>query len=198
MKKLFLIAMLLPIGVFAQNIKLSNPTKTGGKPLMEALMDRQTSRSFTEQALSNETLSNLLWAAWGYNREDKRTAPSALNRQSIELYVATAQGIYLYDARANELQLKVKGDYRKQTGMQPFVGTAFMELIYICKTVSEHYNMLYADCGFIAQNVYLYCASEGLGTVVRGSVPQEKLAKIMGISDPKRILLAQTVGYIKK
>ncbi len=198
MKKLFLIAMLLPMGVFAQNIKLAKPTKTGGKPLMEALMDRQTSRSFTDKALSNETLSNLLWAAWGYNRADKRTAPSAMDRQSIELYVATAQGIYLYDARANELQLKVKGDYRKQTGMQPFVGTAFMELIFICKKSSDNYNMLYADCGFIAQNVYLYCASEGLGTVIRGSVPQEKLAKIMGISDPKRILLAQTVGFIKK
>ncbi len=198
MKKLFLIAMLLPIGVFAQNIKLPVPVKTGGKPLMETLMDRQTSRSFTNKALSNETLSNLLWAAWGYNRADKRTAPSAMNYQSIELYVATAKGIYLYDARANELQLKVKGDYRKQTGMQPFVGTAFMELIFICKKSSDNYNMLYADCGFIAQNVYLYCASEGLGTVVRGSVPQEKLAKIMGISDPKRILLAQTVGYIKK
>lgn len=197
MKKLLLVFVIFPFCIEAQNIKLPNPIKIGGKPLMEALNNRQSSRSFTEKEISSKVLSNLLWAAFGYNRADKRTAPSALNKQSIEIYVATPHGIYLYAPKQNELQLKVKGDYRKQTGMQPFVGTAYMELIYISKTIPVNTEMLYADCGFIAQNVYLFCASEKLGTVVRGSVPKEELVKILGLSNKNQILLCQTVGYNK-
>lgn len=197
MKKLYLLLLVFPFALNAENIKLPTPVKNGGKPLMEALNARQSIRVFSEKELSANTLSNLLWAAFGYNRTDKRTAPSAMNKQSIDIYVATKNGIYLYDAKQNELQMKVKGDYRKQTGMQPFVGSAFMEIVYVAKNVSDNNEMLYADCGFIAQNVYLYCASENLGTVVRGSVPKEKLAKILGLSDKNRILLCQTVGYKK-
>lgn len=197
MKKILLLVAFLPFCLNAQNIKLPTPVREGGKPLMEALNNRQSSRSFFAKELPPKTLSNLLWAAFGYNRADKRTAPSALNKQSIEIYVATSNGIYLYDAKKNELQLKVKGDYRKQTGMQSFVGTAYMELIYISKTIPANTEMLYADCGFIAQNVYLFCASEKLGTVVRGSVPKEQLAKILGLSNEDQILLCQTVGYKK-
>lgn len=198
MKKLLLVFVIFPFCIEAQNIKLPNPIKIGGKPLMEALNNRQSSRSFTEKEISSKVLSNLLWAAFGYNRADKRTAPSALNKQSIEIYVATPNGIYLYAPKQNELQLKVKGDYRKQTGMQPFVGTAHYELIYISKTIPVSTEMLYADCGCIVQNVYLFCASEKLlGTVVRGSVPKEQLAKILGLSDKNQILLCQTVGMIK-
>ena len=197
MKKLYLLLLVFPFALNAENIKLPTPVKNGGIPLMEALNARQSTRVFSEKELSANTLSNLLWAAFGYNRTDKRTAPSAMNKQSIDIYVATKNGIYLYDAKQNELQMKVKGDYRKQTGMQPFVGSAFMEIVYVAKNVSDNNEMLYADCGFIAQNVYLYCASENLGTVVRGSVPKEKLAKILELSDKNRILLCQTVGYKK-
>ena len=197
MKKLYLLLLVFPFALNAENIKLPTPVKNGGIPLMEALNARQSTRVFSEKELSANTLSNLLWAAFGYNRTDKRTAPSAMNKQSIDIYVATKNGIYLYDAKQNELQMKVKGDYRKQTGMQPFVGGAFMEIVYVAKNVSDNNEMLYADCGFIAQNVYLYCASENLGTVVRGSVPKEKLAKILELSDKNRILLCQTVGYKK-
>ncbi|MGM9818782.1 MAG: SagB/ThcOx family dehydrogenase [Paludibacteraceae bacterium] len=197
MKKLYLLLLVFPFALNAENIKLPTPVKNGGKPLMEALNARQSTRVFSEKELSANTLSNLLWAAFGYNRTDKRTAPSAMNKKSIDIYVATKNGIYLYDAKQNGLQMKVKGDYRKQTGMQPFVGSAFMEIVYVAKNVSDNNEMLYADCGFIAQNVYLYCASENLGTMVRGSVPKEKLAKILGLSDKKQILLCQTVGYKK-
>jgi nitroreductase len=197
MKKLLLVFILFPFCLNAQNIKLPTPVREGGKPLMEALNHRRSSRSFVGKELSPQMLSNLLWAAFGYNRADKRTAPSALNKQSIEIYVATPHGIYLYAPKQNELQLKVKGDYRKQTGIQPFVGTAYMELIYISKTIPVNTEMLYADCGFIAQNVYLFCASEKLGTVVRGSVPKEELVKILGLSNKNQILLCQTVGYNK-
>lgn len=197
MRKLYLLLLVLPFALNAENIKLPTPVKKGGKPLMEALNARQSTRVFSEKELPANTLSNLLWAAFGYNRTDKRTAPSAMNKQSIDIYIATKNGIYLYDAKQNELQLKVKGDYRKQTGMQPFVGSAFMEIVYVSKKVSNSNEMLYADCGFIAQNVYLYCASENLGTVVRGSVPKDELAKILGLSDKNQILLCQTVGYKK-
>ena len=197
MKKILLLVSFLPFCLNAQNIKLPAPVREGGKPLMEALNHRRSLRSFVGKELSPQMLSNLLWAAFGYNRADKRTAPSALNKQSIEIYVATPHGIYLYAPKQNELQLKVKGDYRKQTGMQPFVGTAYMELIYISKTIPVNTEMLYADCGFIAQNVYLFCASEKLGTVVRGSVPKEELIKILGLSNKNQILLCQTVGYNK-
>lgn len=197
MRKLYLLLLVLPFALNAENIKLPTPVKKGGKSLMEALNARQSTRVFSEKELPANTLSNLLWAAFGYNRTDKRTAPSAMNKQSIDIYIATKNGIYLYDAKQNELQLKVKGDYRKQTGMQPFVGSAFMEIVYVSKKVSNSNEMLYADCGFIAQNVYLYCASENLGTVVRGSVPKDELAKILGLSDKNQILLCQTVGYKK-
>ena len=197
MRKLYLLLLVLPFALNAENIKLPTPVKKGGKPLMEALNARQSTRVFSEKELPANTLSNLLWAAFGYNRTDKRPAPSAMNKQSIDIYIATKNGFYLYDAKQNELQLKVKGDYRKQTGMQPFVGSAFMEIVYVSKKVSNSNEMLYADCGFIAQNVYLYCASENLGTVVRGSVPKDELAKILGLSDKNQILLCQTVGYKK-
>lgn len=198
MKKLLLLVAFLPFCLNAQNIKLPTPVREGGKPLMEALNHRHSSRSFIGKGFPPQMLSNLLWAAFGYNRADKRTAPSALNKQSIEIYVATPNGIYLYAPKQNELQLKVKGDYREQTGMQPFVGTAYYELIYISKTIPVSTEMLYADCGCIVQNVYLFCASEELlGTVVRGSVPKEQLAKILGLSDKNQILLCQTVGVRK-
>ena len=111
MKKLYLLLLVFPFALNAENIKLPTPVKNGGKPLMEALNARQSTRVFSEKELSANTLSNLLWAAFGYNRTDKRTAPSAMNKQSIDIYVATKNGIYLYDAKQNELQMKVKGDY---------------------------------------------------------------------------------------
>lgn len=96
---LFVTSSLLSI---AQDIKLPSPQKQGGEPLMQVLSKRASTRDFdTQKNIDSQTLSNLLWAAWGYNREDKRTAPSAMNRQEISLYIVTAQGVYLYDAKQN-------------------------------------------------------------------------------------------------
>lgn len=189
----------------AQNIPLPKPVRTGGKPLMDALNLRQSARQFdTEKQLSEQTISNLLWAAWGFNRENKRTAPSSMNRQEIDLYAVTKEGIYKYDATANTLIPVVKGDYRKDTGMQPYVGEAPLNIVFVCnkskvqaKTESQLVEATYANSGFISQNIYLFCASEGLSTVIRGSVPKEKLAKIMQLTDDQLITLAQTVGYPK-
>jgi nitroreductase len=189
----------------AQDIKLPAPRTTGGKPLMEALNERKTIREFSPEKLSPQALSNLLWAAWGINRPDgRRTAPSASNRQEIDVYVLASDGAYVYDAKANTLKSVLAGDVRKQSGAQPFVTEAALNLIYVADmgkmggNDDARYATANADTGFIAQNVYLFCASEGLGTVVRGSVDRAGMAKTLNLRPDQRITLAQTVGHIKK
>jgi len=186
-------------------IALPAPDMNGGRPLMQVLKNRQSIRSFSEKALSRQTLSNLLWAACGVNRakDGKRTAPSAMNRQEIDVYVAMADGMYLYNAKNHSLGLVVRKDLREMTGKQPFVKGAPVNLVYVADLArmqgSDDDKSFYAgtDTGFIAQNVYLFCASEGLGTVVRGYVDRERLAKEMGLRANQKITLAQTVGYAK-
>jgi SagB-type dehydrogenase family enzyme len=172
---------------------------------MQALKERKTSRSFSDKKLADQVLSNLLWAAFGVNRSDgRRTAPSARNWQEIDIYVATADGLFLYEARPHSLKELLTDDLRAATGMQDFVGTAPVNLVYVAdldkvgaQPGDDRNLFVGADCGFIAQNVYLYCASEGLSTVARGMVDREKLAKVMKLRPEQRILLAQTVGYPK-
>lgn len=187
-------------------IALPAPTTTGGKPLMEALKERKSTRAFSPEKPPAQVLSNLLWAAWGINREDgRRTAPSASNRQEIEVYVVTADGAYSYDARENLLKPVAGGDLRKVTGTAPFVAEAPLNLVFVADFArmggsddNAKNATANADTGFIAQNVYLFCASEGLGAVVRGSVNRPELSKALNLRPEQRITLAQTVGYISK
>jgi SagB-type dehydrogenase family enzyme len=188
-------------------VSLPPPQTSGGRPLMQVLNDRHSSREFSSQKLPPQVLSNLLWAAFGVNRPEsgKRTAPSAMNWQEIDLYVATQDGLYLYDAKANALNPILTQDVRGATGQQPFVKEAAVNLVYVAdlaKTVKAGVEdqTLYtaADTGFIAQNVYLFCASEGLAAVVRGSVDRVALAKLIKLRPNQKIILAQTVGYPKK
>ena len=201
MKKMLFICVFALIGsamLLAQDINLPAPVKTGGKPLMQALSERKSIRSYQDKSLSDQTLSNLLWAANGFNRPDKRTAPTANNRQELELYVALESGIYLYEAQNNRLKLIRKGDFRKNTGVQDFVATAAANIIFVSdlgKASSEQYA--FTDCGFVAQNIYLYCASEGLGSVVRGSFDKDELAKLLNLTGKMQVLLTQSVGYPK-
>jgi len=183
---------------------LPRPATSGGMPLMEALAKRQSRRSFSEKELPQQVLSNLLWAAWGVNRPatGQRTAPSAHNRQPIDLYVVTAQGAWLYDARAHSLVRAAEGDLRKLAGTQDFVYTAPVNLIYVEDTEKSGGDPQAAvwsgvTAGAIAQNVYLFCASEGLATVVRGWVDPGPLGKALGLRPSQRVILAQTVGYPK-
>lgn len=192
-------------------IQLPAPQAEGGKPLMQALKDRHSSRSFREEALTPEVLSNLLWAAYGINRPEsgKRTAPSALNWQEIDIYVALKEGLYLYEAKGHALVPVLDRDIRAETGsfIQPFVKKAPLNLVYVADQartgglkgtlVSAEEKMLYAavSTGAIVQNVYLYCASEGLSTVVRGYVDKTDLARVMGLREDQKIIVAQTVGY---
>jgi nitroreductase len=188
----------------AQPVPLPPPDTTGGMPLMQALHNRQSTRRYSDRKLSEKTLSNLLWSAFGVNRQARkmRTAPSAMNRQEIEVYAAMREGLFRYDAFANRLQPVLSEDIRALTGKQDFVSVVPVNLIYVATvsmdtTVAEAERIFYpaADCGFISQNVYLFCASEGLGTVVRGMVDKPALAKKMGLRPDQRILLAQSVGY---
>jgi SagB-type dehydrogenase family enzyme len=188
-------------------VSLSQPQTTGGRPLMQVLKDRSTSRSFSSEKLSPQVLSNLLWAAFGINRPENghRTAPSAMNRQEIDIYVAMVEGLYVYEAKTHVLQPVLAGDIRALTGRQPFVADAPVNLIYVADLgrmdrASKDEKDLYsaADTGFISENVYLFCASEGLATVVRGSVDREALAKAMRLRPDQKIILAQTIGYPKK
>ncbi len=195
---------------FAQDqspIKLPAPKTDGGKPLMQALKDRQSAREFSDQKLSPQVLSNLLWAAWGINRPDgKRTAPSASNKQEVDVYVVLADGAYVYDAKANTLNPVAPGDLRGATGTQPFPATAAANLVYVAdmakagRSATDPQQQLNvgADVGFIAENVYLFCASEGLATVVRASVPKPDLARQLKLRADQQIVLAQSVGYPKK
>jgi SagB-type dehydrogenase family enzyme len=214
MKKMILTSLTILsicISVIAQDITLPAPDKKGGKALMQALSERQTTRSFTEESLNQQQLSDLLWAACGINRVDqkKRTAPSAMNYQEIDVYVALPSGLYLYVVENHSLKLIVGKDLRKTTGTQSYVNNAALNLVYVAdmgkagkkegvKVNDSDLFMSYSDAAFIAQNVYLYCASANLGCVVRGSIPKEKLAVEMGLKSNQYIILAQTVGFAKK
>jgi SagB-type dehydrogenase family enzyme len=189
----------------SQVVELPKPQMTGGRPLMEVLKDRRTSRAFSSQSLPPQVLSNLLWAACGVNRPDgRRTAPTAVNWQEIDVYVARADGLYLFDAQAHALEPVVAQDLRALTGRQAFVADAPINLVFVADYSrmgrrSEQDKAFYAatDTGFVSQNVYLYCASEGLATVVRGLVDREALGKAMGLRPEQHVVLAQSVGYPK-
>ncbi len=187
-----------------KDIALPAPKMEGGKPFMQVLKERHTSRAYDTKKLSLQILSDLLWAANGINRTDgKRTAPSTMNWQEIDIYVVLEKGSYLYDPKANSLKAVAKGDIREKTGTQDFVATAPLNLVFVADStkmtnVSPEEQMTYAfaDVGFISQNVYLFCASEGLATVVRGLIGDKKaLAEALKLPAEKKIILAQTVGY---
>ena len=176
---------------------------TGGLPLMEALRKRHSAREFRPDALTPQQLSDLLWAACGLNRDalGGRTAPSAMNAQEVDLYVALPQGLYRYEPKAHALQLVVAQDVRRVTGYQDFVDTAPLDLIFVAehsrmKIVPAAMRESYASvaAGAMAQNIYLYCASVGLSTVVRAWFDRQALTQAMGLSPDQQLLLTQTVG----
>lgn len=201
MNKLFLSIMIAccSLSLAAQDIQLPTPKKKGGKPLMEALSERQTSRDFLEKDLDRQTLSNLLWAAYGFNRSDKRVVPSSQNKQEIDLYVVLKEGVYFYDAKANKLILKEKGDHRKSAGKQEFVWKAPLNLIMVGNLdKASNREAAFIDSGFLVQNIYLFCASEGnLGSVVRGYFDKNEISKLLKLNDKQEVTITQTVGYIK-
>jgi SagB-type dehydrogenase family enzyme len=190
-------------GNASPKIVLPVPEKKGGMPLMEALSNRRSAREFSRQELPLPMLSNLLWAAYGINREDGgRTAPSALNAQEIDVYVALPSGAYLYDALTHSLQLTAGSDLRRVTGYQDFVDEAPLDIVFVAdytrmKLVPVAQRESYASvaAGAISQNLYLFAASIGLSTVIRAWINREAIADALGLGHEQHVLLSQTVGF---
>jgi nitroreductase len=187
----------------AETMPLPPPRNKGGKPLIEALTLRRSTREYADRSLPPEVLSDLLWAAFGVNRPSgDRTAPYWRHIMVIDVYAAMADGVWLYEPKRHALVRQTRADIRGQTGQQDFVGTAPLNLIYVAhgermQDISPQERRLYAsvDTGFIGQNVYLFCASEGLATVFRGAVDYEKLGRTMQLGTDQFVTFAQTVGY---
>jgi SagB-type dehydrogenase family enzyme len=185
-------------------IVLPPPEITGGRPLMELLKERQSKREFSDEPLSLQILSNLLWAATGVNRPDiaKLTAPNARDRHEIDVYVIMVEGAYQYDIQNHTLEQVLSDDIRSLAGTQDFVAIAPINLVYVADyTKMPELNMeqqlIYSltDVGFVVQNVYLFCGSADLSTVVRGSIDRAALGAALRLSNQQRIILGQSVGY---
>jgi len=185
-------------------IELPAPALTRSKSIMRALQSRRSSREFSTRSIPMQILSNLLWAAQGVNRSatDGRTTPSTNDWKEILIFVAKADGLFLYEPRWHALRRNSDKDVRAATGLEPFVAGAPLNLVYVADfdamtEASDPDRILFsgADAGFIAQSVYLYCASAGLATVVRGMIDRAALARTMALPSSHRIILAQTVGY---
>ncbi|MCL1851156.1 MAG: SagB/ThcOx family dehydrogenase [Bacteroidetes bacterium] len=202
MKKLFTLILLtiFTLSMNAQDIKLVSPQKKGGMPLMEALANRKTNRDFTQQELTPQQLSNLLWAAVGVNRPDgRRTAPTARNAQQIEIYVLNKKGAYLYMPNEHILKLVAAGDHRKSGASQERFQECPLMLILVANYdkmdgFSTEAKAMYedTDAGNVSQNIYLYCASEGLATCALGSIHREKLQELLKYNG--KAILGQSVG----
>ena len=193
------------LGDSATTIILPPADKHGGLPLMEALARRHSSRDFARDALPMPLLSGLLWAANGVNRADGgRTAPSALNAQEIDVFVALPLGAYRYDAEAHELRLVAASDLRRMTGYQDFVDEAPLDMVYVADhsrmsrvPVVQRTSYASVAAGAIAQNVYLFAAGNGLATVIRAWIDRDAIADALGLTHDHEVLLSQTVGYPK-
>jgi nitroreductase len=191
----------------AKTVQLPAPRASGGKPLIDALKLRRSIREYSSRSLEPQLLSDLLWCAFGINRPSTgdRTVPYWRHVMVIDVYAAMADGVWLYDPKANALVLHQEDDLRAQTGLQDFVAGAPLNLVYVAHgermldvSLEERHLYASADACFIGQNVYLFCASEGLATVFRAAVNKQALAKAMHLEPDQFVTFAQTVGYSKQ
>lgn len=189
-----------------QPIGLPPPRADFGKSLAQALKLRRSLREYDPRPLSPQVLSELLWSAYGVNRPSTadRTAPSWRHARETDVFAVMAEGVWRYDALKHVLVPHMAGDVRAQTGVQDFVGTAPLNLVYVSNAEhmsgvsrEEQHRFAAADVGFIGQNVYLYCASEGLACVFRASFDTDRLARTLGLGETQFIMFSQTVGYPK-
>lgn len=190
----------------SERIALPPPQRSGGLALMDALQRRESTREFDGGALTDQVLSDLLWAAAGINRPELggRTVPSAMNAQEVQLFVALPTGLFRYEPASHALLLSVASDVRRVTGYQDFVDTAPLDLIFVAdhshaKLVPAAQREPYAfvAAGAMVQNVYLFCAAQGLATVIRAWFDHRALAAAMGLGTDQQLLLCQTVGRPK-
>jgi len=189
-----------------RSIELPPPRPDFGTSLAQALKMRRSTRAFASRPLPPQVLSELLWSAYGVNRPASadRTAPSWRHARETDIFAVMAAGVWRYDPIAHRLVPHLTGDIRAQTGMQDFVGSAPLDLVYVANAEhlsgvpgEEQHRVASADSGFIGQNVYLYCASEGLACVFRASLDPQQLGRTLKLADTQFITFAQTVGYPK-
>ncbi|MBQ7220522.1 MAG: nitroreductase family protein [Synergistaceae bacterium] len=208
MKKLavaLLVVVALCPAVFAEDIALPEPEKTGGIGVVDAVAARQSARDFVDGEVTMQQLSNLLWVAGGVNREDgKLTFATAMNTQDMIIYAFTKTAVYRYNPQGHTVTVIAEGDYRKLTGGQAFVAKALVDLLYIQDTSkwpeggratpSEILNCGFAHAGLSMQNVYLYAASLGWGARTRMNFDREGLTKLLGLTDKHNFTLMQCFG----
>ncbi|MDR3181108.1 MAG: SagB/ThcOx family dehydrogenase [Prevotellaceae bacterium] len=199
MKKILFLCITLCVAATlqAQDINLNAPQRKGGKTVLEALSERRSERVYVKKAMPAQTLSNLLWAANGFNRDDKRTAPTAMNRQEMELYVVFDDAAYTYDAKKNVLRRVVDGDVRAALGQPNITNEAALSIVMVADLNKSSIESARTSAGYISQNIYLFAASEGLGTVARGSFKGDDLAKALRLIEKQTVILVQPVGYLK-
>jgi SagB-type dehydrogenase family enzyme len=186
-----------------ETIPLPPAQKTGGMPLMEAFQLRKSQRSFSSKELTSQQLSNLLWAAYGTNRADGfRTVPAAKNWYEYDIYVLKSDGWFLYEVSKHALLKMGNEDLRIYGGTQDFVKAAPVILVYVAdfdrmtNTTDELRKFFSAvDVGYISQNVYLWCASEGLATIILGQVDKPKVHEVLKLKPAQQVILSQPVAY---
>ena len=187
------------IGALGQVINLPAPALSDTATLKYALENRHSTREYNSTKLNRQEIANILWAGWGYNRNDKRTAPSAIDRQEITLYVCTNEGVFMYDAENNRLETISNKNIMKMCGKQPFVETAAINILYVCdKSQSVNAEMSGVCCGAISQNIALYCATKNIGNVVRASFDADTLRRLLKLTGDNVVVLAQSIGYPAK
>lgn len=198
--------LLTTVGLAAQDIQLPKEHKMNPMTLQEALEQRQTIRQMTEQELPEQTLSDLLWAAYGFNRPEthKRTAPSAVNMQEMDIYVFTTKGVYLYDAEDCVLKHVLTGDHRTTISQQSHFGIAPVSIVIVANyermsRMNEESRNFYGPCdaGYVSQNIYLFCAAEHLATVACGGIDREAIGKLLNLQNAKP-MLAHPVSAMPK
>ena len=203
MKKIILVAALAVASMgMAETVKLPPPDTDSGMSVVKALQARHSERAFSEKEIPVETLSGLLWAANGFNRPDKRTNATALNLQTITIYVITKFGAYRYEAKANELVQVCDKDLRPAIAAhQPYAANAPVSLLVTADVSGPAYKggkrstLTHYDAGIVSGNIYLYCAANGLVTVCRGSMDRDALKKALNLGDKIVLHLNHPVGY---
>lgn len=197
MNKLFILAIISIMASVTINAEvLPTPNTTGGKPLMQVMNERKSSRDYQPgQTISKQDLSNMLWAAWGVTHDGKHTIATAMNRQELILYVVTPTEVSRYNPEANTLTTVNTGDFRKYSTMQDFAAIAPINIVLVVDTSKQERGEFQGyTAGAASQNIYLYCAQAGLKSVVRAGFDRENLPKALKLSSNERILFVQTVG----
>jgi SagB-type dehydrogenase family enzyme len=207
---LFSFLMAYCLQLTAQDLKpitLLKPSLTNDKPFMQVIKERKSEREFSEKELSLQDLSNIMWCANGINRTEsgKRTIPTAMNKQDIEVYAVMKEGVYYYNAEKHELIPVISGDLRKLTGNQPWIASAPLNLVVASDT--SKFNMIKdrsmilpvscIDAGHASQNVYLYCSAANLNVVTRTGFDKQKFEEAMKLKPQQVAILALTIGYPK-